>query len=398
MTAFGKFENIEVGDSESIVKKITEDDVRKFVEMTGDNNPLHVDRDYAETTSFKDIVVHGMLGASFISTVIGTRLPGTGALWTSQSMDFILPVRLGDELTITCTVEKKHESQRLLELRTEITNQNEQLILKGKGIVKVLTSKQPAEINDKKEITKTAVVTGGAGGIGKAICLKLAADGYNIVLNFNSNHAKANDIVAEINKGETSAIAVQADISTEDGVLQLYQHAINKFRQIDILVNNASPRINPKSFKDMNWDDIQKQLDVQLKGAFMLSQTCLPSMIESGFGRIINISSQVVEGTPTPNWTAYAVAKSSLVTMSHYLAAEYGPSGVTVNIIAPGMTETGMIGDLSEKSQLLVARQTPNRRLAMPNDIAASVSYLVSQSASHITGQTLRVNGGMVMA
>lgn len=398
MTAFGKFENIKIGDSESIVRKITEDDVRKFVEMTGDDNPLHVDRNYAETTSFKDIVVHGMLGASFISTVIGTRLPGTGALWTSQTLDFILPVRLGDELTITCTVEKKHDSQRLLELKTEITNQNKQLILKGNGTVKVLTTKEPSETNNKEPITKTVLVTGGAGGIGKAICLKLAADGCNVVLNFNSNHAKANDIVAEINKGDTSAIAVQADISTEEGILQLYQQAISKFKQIDILVNNASPRINPKSFKEMNWADIQKQLDVQLKGAFMLSQQCLPSMVENGFGRIINLSSQVVEGTPTPNWTAYAVAKSSLVTMSHYLAAEYGPNGITVNLVAPGMTETGMIGDLSEKAQLIVARQTPNRRLAMPNDIAASVSYLASQSASHVTGQTFRINGGMVMA
>ena len=85
-----------------MVKRITEDDIRKFVEITGDNNPLHVDKKFAKTTPFKDIVVHGMLGASFISTVIGTKLPGTGALWVAQSLEFLLPVRLGDELTVTC--------------------------------------------------------------------------------------------------------------------------------------------------------------------------------------------------------------------------------------------------------------------------------------------------------
>ena len=132
---FADFESIVVGDSRSIVKKITVEDVRKFVEMTGDDNPLHIDRAFAESTSFKDVVVHGMLGASFISTVIGTKLPGPGALWVSQNMEFLLPVRLGDELTITCTVLRKHEKERLLELETVITNQARQKVLSGHAVV-----------------------------------------------------------------------------------------------------------------------------------------------------------------------------------------------------------------------------------------------------------------------
>ena len=108
MTVFGDFDTIQIGDKASVIKKITVEDIRKFVEMTGDDNPLHVDKDFAQATPFKDIVVHGMLGASFISTVIGTKLPGKGALWVSQSMEFLLPVRLGDEITVTCTVVKKH--------------------------------------------------------------------------------------------------------------------------------------------------------------------------------------------------------------------------------------------------------------------------------------------------
>ena len=103
---FKDFDAIEVGETQTLTKTITEVDVRKFVEVTGDDNPLHVDRSYAETTSFKDIVVHGMLGASFISTVIGTKLPGAGALWVSQNLEFLLPVRLGDELSISAKVLK----------------------------------------------------------------------------------------------------------------------------------------------------------------------------------------------------------------------------------------------------------------------------------------------------
>lgn len=144
MKAFADYEQIQVGDRQQLVKVIGPADIRKFVEMTGDDNPLHVDRDFAETTSFKDVVVHGMLGASFISTVIGTKLPGPGALWVAQSMEFLLPVRLGDELTISCTVLKKHDRERLLELETRIVNQDQQTVLMGTGKVKVLIPKPAA--------------------------------------------------------------------------------------------------------------------------------------------------------------------------------------------------------------------------------------------------------------
>ena len=98
MSSFADYESIQIGDRQQLVKVIREADIKKFVEMTGDDNPLHVDRDFAESTAFKDIVVHGMLGASFISTVIGTKLPGPGALWVTQNMEFLLPVRLGKRI------------------------------------------------------------------------------------------------------------------------------------------------------------------------------------------------------------------------------------------------------------------------------------------------------------
>ena len=395
---FADFDAINVGDTKFLVKKITEADVRKFVEMTGDDNPLHVDRKFAEATSFKDIVVHGMLGASFISTVIGTKLPGFGALWVSQNIEFLLPVRLGDELTVSCTVLKKHERERLLELETTITNQNQQKILTGTGKVKVLVSKTENSTETKKEIKKVAIVTGGAGGIGEAICLRLANDGYNIVINYASRKDKAERIVAAINEtGKAKAIAVQADISSESGAAKLYKDAVNEFGGVSVLVNNASPKINPKPFINTDWSDFQSHLDVQLKGAFLMTKACVPEMIANKFGRIVNITSQVIEGQPSVTWTAYATAKSALAMMSRYIAAELGVHGITVNCISPGMTETSLIGDIPEKSQMIIARQTPLRRLAQPQDIASSVAYLVSDQAAFITGHSMQVNGGMVM-
>jgi 3-oxoacyl-[acyl-carrier protein] reductase len=395
---FKDYDAIQVGDTHALEKTITEADVRKFVDMTGDDNPLHVDRAYAETTSFKDIVVHGMLGASFISTVIGTKLPGTGALWVSQNMEFLLPVRLGDVLTVSCTVLKKHDRERLLELDTRITNQNQQLILTGTGKVKVLVAAVPEAAPDAQQRARVAIVTGGAGGIGKAICQRLAQDGFHVVVNYRGQADRAARIVEQINAGQGGrAIAVQADIATEAGAQALYQAALRAFGAVGVLVNNASPHINPKAFAATAWSDLQQQLDVQVKGAFLMSSAVAPDMAARKWGRIVNITSQVLDGTPSVGWTGYAMAKGALAVFSRYLAAELGPQGITVNCVSPGMCETTLIGDIPEKAQLMIARQTPLRRLAKPADVAAAVAYLVSDDASYVTGDTLAVNGGMAM-
>ena len=396
---FSDFDAIKVGDTRTLTRTIGEADVRRFVEMTGDDNPLHVDRAYAEATSFKDIVVHGMLGASFISTVIGTQLPGPGALWIAQSLEFLLPVRLGDTLKISCTVTARHARDRLLELDTTIVNQTGQTVLSGTGKVKVLEARaaQPGAADPGRR--RVALVTGGGGGIGRAICQRLAADGMDVVVAWRGRADRAEAVVAAIQalEGPARAVAIQADLATADGAESLARAAAQAFGAVDVLVNNASPAIGAKTFADLRWDDVQAHLDVQVKAAFLLAQACLPAMIERRYGRIVNITSQVAEGAPTPTWTAYAMAKSALATFSRYLAAEVGPSGVTVNCVAPGMTETAMIGDISEKAQLIAARQTPMRRLAAPADIASAVAHLASTEAGFITGHTLSVNGGMVM-
>lgn len=394
---FLDFDAISVGDTRSLVRTITADDVRRFVDMTGDDNPLHVDPAYAETTAFKDVVVHGMLGASFLSTVIGTQLPGPGALWISQNMEFLLPVRLGDELTVSATVVAKHERDRLLDLDTRIVNQAQQLVLGGRGRVKVLATPAPATAVAAERGPRVAVVTGGAGGIGRAVCRRLAADGHLVVVNYRQRADRATALVAELTAEGAGALAVPADIGTAAGAEQLHRAAVREFGTVDVLVNNASPRIDPKPLDVLEWDDVQAQLDVQVRGAFALTRAAAPGMAERGWGRIVNVTSQVVDGPPTVTWTGYAMAKGALAVFSRYMAAELGPRGITVNCVAPGMTETALIGDISEKQQLITARQTPLRRLARPEDVAAAVAYLASDDAAHVTGETLAVNGGSVM-
>ena len=394
---FNDYESLKIGQYESITRLITEEDVRRFVDLTGDDNPLHVDRSYAKTTVYKDIVVHGMIGASFISTVIGTKIPGHGALWVSQNMDFIFPVRLGDQLTISCKIINKYDRERMVELETLITNQNGQTILKGKGRVKMLNSK--IKNNDEKISygRKVALVTGASGGIGTEICKKLSENGFDIVLQYFHNIEAANQLLSEIREKKVRAIAVQADISTTEGANALFDTVMKEFGSVHVLVNNASGAISPKALEATEWQDIQSHIDVQIKGAFNLIRLCSKGMKENRWGRIINITSQASYGSPSIKWTGYAIAKSGLAMLSKYMAAELGPLGITVNCVSPGMCETGMIQDIPEKNQLTVARQTPLRRLCKPSDVAAAVNYLASDQADFVSGETLHVDGGMVM-
>ena len=203
------FEEIQIGDSVSLVRKITVDDVRRFADLTGDDNPLHVDRAYAEATPFKGIVVHGMLGASLLSTLIGTRLPGEGALWVSQAFEFLHPIRLDDTLTVTCTVRGKRDRDQLLELEARIENQRKNVVLSGKGTVKVMA--RPAqEAEPAPTRPMVALVAGGAGGIGRAICRKLAADGFAVAVAYHTQATRAAEIVTEIETAGGRAIALES--------------------------------------------------------------------------------------------------------------------------------------------------------------------------------------------
>jgi len=400
MTVFTDFDDVKEGDTASIVKTITDADIRKFVELTGDDNPLHVDAEYANHTPFKEIVVHGMLGASFISTVIGTKLPGPGALWVSQSFEFCLPIRLGDTLTVACTVVRKHVRDRLLELEMRITNEHGQTVLKGLGKVRLLEAPKTRAVSPLAAL-KVAIVTGGAGGIGRVICERLAADGYCVVVNYLNSRDHAEALVCQLNAIEpakTRAVAIQADVSNAQGCASLNDAAHKHFGGVSALINAASPRIVAKPLAEMDWADMQQHLDVQLKSAFLAIQTVAPAMVANGGGRIVCITSEAIDGTPVSGWTAYATAKGALATMSRYLAAELGPHGITVNCVSPGMTDTRFISGTSEKQQLIAARQKPLRRLGEPGDTAGVVAFLLSDQAAYVTGQSLKVNGGGTMS
>ena len=394
-----KFAEIQIGDFAEIVHTITDADIKKFVDLTGDDNKLHVDKEYASKTSFKKPVAHGMLGASFISTIIGTKIPGDGALWFSQSLEFLMPVRVGDTLTIRGEVIGKNARENVVELKTDIHNQHKQKVTNGTAKVKVVEH----EVENGEEVStdtvglKNALVIGASGGIGEAICKKLAEQGYNIGIHYNSNKSKADALVESLASDTVKAFSIQGDLLTDKGVEQLVEQAERKLGHIDIVINASTVKFSNIKFDKLDWQDIDDHININIKANFLLLKHIVPGMKERKRGKIIFLTTQYTESTPPAELIHYNTAKYALNGFAKSLAVELGPSNIQVNLVSPGMTETELISDVPEKARLVAASKAPLRRLAKPADVANAVAFLASENSNYITGETIRVNGGQTM-
>lgn len=393
-----RYQEINIGDKETLSHVITKEDIGKFVELTGDDNKLHVDEKFASTTHFKKPVVHGMLGASFISTIIGTKIPGDGALWFSQTLEFLLPVRIGDHLTVIAEVIKKNDKEQIIELKTEIYNQNKQIVTKGVAKVKVIEQEVPAETIEENEETrvKTALVIGGTGGIGSEVCLQLAKDGFNIALHYHSNVDRANELKKIIEEQGVKCITIKANINTEFEIKEMLTTIQRSFSTIDVLVNAAASNIPNIKFQDLEWVDYLKQLELNIKSVFNIMKFVVELMINNGGGKIINIGSYSAE-KPNNDWSHYITAKSALIGFTKSLAFELAPKGININMVTPSLVSTELTADIPEKFKLLTASQTPLRRLAKASDVAGAISFLASEKANFLAGENIRINGGQIM-
>lgn len=394
-----KYEEIKVGDKASLKHKITQNDIEKFVDLTGDDNKLHIDKEYASRTQFKKPVVHGMLGASFISTIIGTKLPGDGALWFSQTLEFLLPVRVGDDITVTAEVIKTNDRENVIELNIEIVNQNRQVVTRGQSKVKVIEQIEAVVGQNKgKEnvVQRLALVVGATGGIGEATALRLASEGYDLAIHYNGNKPKAEHLASEITSMGRRAAVFQADILDSQKIEEMVSSIARKLGKVDILVNCAASSIPPIKTTDMIWNDVLHQLEVNIKANLALVQSVIPQMVERKWGKIVTVGTVYCD-KPNPDLLHYVTAKAALEGFTKSLALELAPKGVNVNMVSPSVISTELTADIPEKIKLMAAAQTPMRRLALPQDVASAVAYLVSDGASFLAGENIRLNGGQVM-
>lgn len=239
------------------------------------------------------------------------------------------------------------------------------------------------------------LITGASGGIGAAIAQKFAEDRHNLILCYNKNEPSAIETYSRCTEKGGHCLLKQCDLSCEDQVKALIEEVETQLGPINIVVNNAGIS-HWGLLQDMSSEEWDKLFAVNVRSCFLTCKYTLPSMVRSGFGRIINISSMWGQVGASCE-VAYSASKGAVIAMTKALAKETGPSGITVNCIAPGVIDTPMNAAFSPETIAELQEETPVGRIGTPEDVAAMVKYLAAPEASFITGQIIGVNGGFII-
>ncbi|HEY7984588.1 MAG TPA: 3-oxoacyl-[acyl-carrier-protein] reductase [Ktedonobacterales bacterium] len=240
---------------------------------------------------------------------------------------------------------------------------------------------------------KTALVTGGSRGIGRAIAIELARRGARVVVNYRAGAEAAAAVCAAIAAAGGQAVAVAADVSQSADVERLFTEAAAAFGPVGILVNNAGIARDNLLLR-LSEDDWDAVLDTSLKAAFLCTRVAVRGMLRARWGRVVNIASVIALGA-NPGQANYAAAKAGMIALTRTVAREVGSRGITVNAVLPGYIETDMTADLSEAARKNLSDRIALERLGRPEDIAQAVAYLCSPAGNYITGSALVVDGGL---
>ncbi|MBE1553495.1 3-oxoacyl-[acyl-carrier-protein] reductase [Sporosarcina limicola] len=242
---------------------------------------------------------------------------------------------------------------------------------------------------------KVAIVTGASRGIGREIALLLAKEGARVVVNYSGSQGKAEEVVKIIMESGGEAFAIQADVSNADSVKIMVDKTLKMFGSIDLLVNNAGITKDNllMRMKEDEWDDV---ININLKGVFLCTKAVTRQMMRQRAGKIVNVAS-IVGVSGNPGQANYVAAKAGVIGLTKTVAKELASRNINVNAVAPGFITTDMTDALNEdiKTQMLAA--IPLGKLGSPEDVARTVLFLLSDDAAYITGQTIHVDGGMVM-
>ncbi|MFB9972686.1 3-oxoacyl-[acyl-carrier-protein] reductase [Allobacillus sp. SKP2-8] len=242
---------------------------------------------------------------------------------------------------------------------------------------------------------KAALVTGASRGIGRAIALNLGKNGANVVVNYSGSKEKAEAVVEEIKSFGQEAIAVQANVADADDVKRMVKETIDTFGSLDILVNNAGITRDNLLMR-MKEEEFDQVIDTNLKGVFNCTKAVTRQMMKQRAGKIVNIAS-IVGVSGNPGQVNYVAAKAGVIGMTKSVAKELATRNVHVNAVAPGFISTEMTDELTDEQKQSMYDMIPLNRLGDPEDVANVVKFLASEESDYMTGQTIHVDGGMVM-
>jgi 3-oxoacyl-[acyl-carrier protein] reductase len=401
-----------VGDKHQESFVISEEVVAKFAEFSQDYNPMHMDGDSTKSHGYARRVAHGVIQLSYISKVIGMVFPGKGAMWMNQTIDWLSPVFINDEIDIVLTIKEYSESANLLTLSTEIFNQNKQKVMTGLAQVKMTIAisvnlKKPVKLSNlidsenilsqkKSSDKKVALITGASREIGEEIVKKLAQENYAVIVNYKKNKNMADNVVNAIISAGGEAISICADMSNDVEVESMAGTILEKWGRCDIVIHGASPPIKFIKAEEANYNDVGIYLEIYLAGAMSLVNLFSSHMKDNQFGRFIFLGTSYLYATPPRGMAAYVSAKEALWVYTKALSSEIAHNGITVNMVSPSLTITDLTNDIPARIKEVEAFKNPTRRLVTTIDIASQVAHLCSEESSYINGINLPITAAPV--
>ena len=245
------------------------------------------------------------------------------------------------------------------------------------------------------EERKVVFVTGGSRGIGKAIALKYAQNGYNVVINYVSDKTNVEELQEEFTKLNVECLIEKADVSKSEEVEQIVKKTIEKFKKIDVLINNAGITRDGLLMR-MKEEDFDKVIEINLKGTFLVTKSVIPYMLKKRDGKIINLAS-VVGVTGNAGQCNYSASKAGIIGFTKSIAKELASRNIRANAIAPGFIDTDMTSVLSDEVKDSINAQIPMKRMGTAQEIANVAYFLGCEESLYITGQVINIDGGMVM-
>lgn len=250
-------------------------------------------------------------------------------------------------------------------------------------------------MSDSSLAGRTALVTGGAKGIGRACCERLAREGCNVAINYLTSEEAARATADAVQAAGAKAILVKADVSSDEQVQTMVDEVTESLGPIDLLVNNAGI-FDYVSHEETTPEQWRRTLDINLTGAYLVTWAVKPGMIDRGYGRIVNVAS-IAGLRARPMSIAYAVSKAGMIALTKSLSDAIAPLGIRVNAIAPGLIDTEILDDVEQAQLDTIIAATPLQRIGQPEEIANLVYVLLSDEASYMTGQTIVASGGRVL-
>ena len=372
--------------------EISASDVDGFAELSGDDNPLHMDDGFAQQQGYRARVVHGMLLGAYLSRLVGTVLPGPGVVWLSQEVRFVAPAYIGDRIEVSVRLTHKSPALRTLVLETTISNQRKEKLVTGEGKMMMMAQKTSLPWTEM-----VVLVTGASRGIGASVARALGERGATVVVNYHERRDAADEVVSAVEAAGGRAMAVQADVADESSTAALADAALEAYGKVDAVVNSATPSIERKPLEELSWAEVDRYWRVYVQSAFVLSARLVPGMKERGFGRFVHLLTTATWGTPPRDVAGYVAAKSGLWGLARSMAVELAPDGITVNGVSPSAVITDQWAEASDNRRRALALSVPAQRLASPEEVAATILFLLGEDGSYVTGANLPVAGGEVM-